>query len=43
MSDRKGNKNFCKYIGSKRKTNENAEPLLHGVDDLMMKDVEKTD
>lgn len=44
MSDRKGNKrNFCKCIGSKRKINTNADPLLNVMGNLMMKNVEKKD
>lgn len=43
ISDKKDKKSFCKYIGSKRKTNKKADLLLNGMDDLMMKDVEKTD
>lgn len=37
------NKDFFKYISSKRKMRENVGPLLNGVGALVMKDTEKTD
>lgn len=42
VSDRKGNeKDFCKYIGSKRKTNTITNLPLNRMGDLMMKDKDR--
>lgn len=40
MVNRKG---FCRYIGSKRKVEENKGALLHGAGDPVRKDMEKTE
>lgn len=37
------NKSFCRYMSSKEKMRENVGPLLHGVGDLVKKDMEKAE
>lgn len=43
MRDMKGNNNFYKCIGSKRKTGKNVGSLLNGVENLVMKDAEQAE